>query len=357
MVLLLTTYALSLNGCASMGQESDRSARQFYLKSEPITWDYTPQGRNVVADRPFSEDEAIFTVASKERIGSRYAKCVYRAYTDSSFSSPIAQPDYMGFLGPTLHSVVGEQVEVLLRNDCSIPTSFHVHGWDYDKSSEGAPYADGEASNGGDSVAPGESYLYKFAVPDRSGPGPMEGSSTSWMYHSHVDEAADVYAGLSGFLVVTRQGMANLDGSPKDVDQEVFSLFEVVDETASQYLQENLNRAKISRIDDPAKFHESNLKHSINGYLYGNGPQVQIKVGTKVRWTVMSMGNEVDLHTPHWHGMTAVVNGMRTDVVSLLPAEMSIADITPDEVGTWLYHCHVNDHLAAGMVTTVKVTP
>ena len=35
----------------------------------------------------------------------------------------------------------------------------------------------------------------------------------------------------------------------------------------------------------------------------------------------MSMGTEVDLHTPHWHGNTVTVNGMRMDVVSLLPGD------------------------------------
>jgi len=27
----------------------------------------------------------------------------------------------------------------------------------------------------------------------------------------------------------------------------------------------------------------------------------------------------------------------------------------PDDVGTWMYHCHVNDHLDAGMTTTFTV--
>jgi hephaestin len=46
---------------------------------------------------------------------------------------------------------------------------------------------------------------------------------------------------------------------------------------------------------------------------------------------------------------------MRTDVVSLMPAQMITADMTPDDVGTWLYHCHVNDHILAGMITRYQV--
>jgi hephaestin len=70
----------------------------------------------------------------------------------------------------------------------------------------------------------------------------------------------------------------------------------------------------------------------------------------------MSMGTEVDLRTPHWHGNTVVVMATRMDVVSLLPASMLVADMVPDNPGIWLFHCHVNDHLTAGMMTRYRVT-
>jgi manganese oxidase len=89
--------------------------------------------------------------------------------------------------------------------------------------------------------------------------------------------------------------------------------------------------------------------HTINGYVYGNGPGFEATLGERVRWYLMGLGTEVDLHTPHWHGATATVMGMRTDVVSLLPGSMTIADTTPDQAGIWLFHCHVNDHISAGM--------
>jgi hephaestin len=95
--------------------------------------------------------------------------------------------------------------------------------------------------------------------------------------------------------------------------------------------------------------------HSINGYVYGNGPMITMRKGQHVRWYVMSMGTEVDLHTPHWHGNTVTVGGMRTDTVSLLPATMVVADMVPDNVGIWLFHCHVNDHITAGMLSRYQV--
>ena len=104
-------------------------------------------------------------------------------------------------------------------------------------------------------------------------------------------------------------------------------------------------------------FEESNLMHSINGYVYGNMPMMTMKKGEHVRWYVMGMGTEVDLHTPHWHGNTVVINGMRTDVAELLPMSMKVADMVPDDPGIWLYHCHVNDHIKAGMITRYRVLP
>ena len=47
--------------------------------------------------------------------------------------------------------------------------------------------------------------------------------------------------------------------------------------------------------------------------------------------------------------------GMRTDMVDMLPGDMMVSDMTPDDVGTWLFHCHVNDHILAGMQTRYKV--
>jgi FtsP/CotA-like multicopper oxidase with cupredoxin domain len=256
-------------------------------------------------------------------------------------------------LGPVLRAEVGDTIQVTFRNTCSFPTSMHPHGVRYDKASEGASYQGGTTDA---SVPTGKVVRYTWHADERSGPGPMEGSTAMWMYHSHVDEVADVYAGLTGFLVVTARGKANPDGSPKDVDREVFSLFEVQDENQSPLLDLNVRRFTKAPVDTSDEaFGESNLLHAINGYVYGNGPVVQLRKGERVRWYLMGMGTEVDLHTPHWHGNTVLVNGMRTDVANLLPASMVTADMRPDAVGTWLFHCHVGDHITAGMQARYQV--
>lgn len=203
----------------------------------------------------------------------------------------------------------------------------------------------------------GGRHTYVWEVPERAGPGPHDGSSVMWMYHSHTDEVADTYAGLMGPIEVTRCGMARADGSPRDVDREFFVLFAVMNENNSPFLEQNLHRFATAPYPSPddEEFQESNLMHSMNGYVFGNMPMPVMHKGEHVRWYVMSMGTEVDLHTPHWHGNDVTVGGMRMDVVSLLPADMVVADMVPDNPGIWLFHCHVNDHIRAGMQARYRV--
>jgi hephaestin len=183
-----------------------------------------------------------------------------------------------------------------------------------------------------------------------------------WMYHSHTDEVGDTYSGLMGPVIVTARGQAKPDGTPLGVDREIVSVFQVSDENQSLDMPRNLATLSAPPPPGDEEFGESNLMHNINGYVYGNQPLgkaagegMTIRLGQHVRWYLMSMGTEVDLHTPHWHGNTVVANGMRTDFVSLLPAQMITADMPPDDPGIWLFHCHVNDHIIAGMLTRYRV--
>src|SRR5437870_4561433 len=47
----------------------------------------------------------------------------------------------------------------------------------------------------------------------------------------------------------------------------------------------------------------------------------------------------------------------RTDVVELLPATMKTADMIADNPGTWLFHCHVAEHMTEGMFAKMVVNP
>jgi FtsP/CotA-like multicopper oxidase with cupredoxin domain len=302
---------------------------------------------------------------TQDRIGKVYLKAQYREYTDGTFTTlkPISDKwKHLGILGPVIHAEVGDTIKVVFKNNARFPYSIHPHGVFYQKDSEGALYNDKvqDSDKKGDAVPPGGNYTYVWQVPERAGPGPHDPSSIVWMYHSHIDEVSDTYAGLVGPIIITRHGEANPDGTPKGIDQEFVTMFSIFDESRSPYLDYNIktfpqNSSSVN-VDDP-DFQESNKKHSINGYIFGNIPGLVMKANTHVRWYVVGMGTETDLHTPHWHGNTLLMDGMRTDMVELLPMSMKTLDMYPDNSGTWLYHCHVNDHIQAGMLALYTVTP
>jgi FtsP/CotA-like multicopper oxidase with cupredoxin domain len=357
---VITAFAAALTITVGRGagehHHGANRTRTFYIAADEVAWDYAPRHRNTITGQPFGPTENVFVKRGTDRIGSVYRKSLYRQYTDATFTKRVAPTPatvHLGFLGPTIHAEVGDTIRVVFRNNTRYPANMHPHGVFYDKASEGAPYADGTSGKdrADDRVAPGGMHTYIWNVPERAGPASHDDSSVAWMYHGHVDEPADTYSGLMGTIVVTRAGEARPDGTPRDINREFVATYWVVDENQSHYLARNVRRytsrpRSVDVADDG--FIESNLMHSINGYVYGNGPPFRMREGERVRWYVMAMGSEVDLHTPHWHGNT-VTMPMRTDVVSLLPASMVTADMRPDDRGIWLFHCHVGDHITAGM--------
>lgn len=54
---------------------------------------------------------------------------------------------------------------------------------------------------------------------------------------------------------------------------------------------------------------EGNLKHSINGFIYCNLPNVAFKSGATVRWLLVAYGTEGDMHSPYFMGQTTQVCG------------------------------------------------
>ena len=363
----LTFAVLGLLSFAASAAE-----RVYYIAADEVVWDFAPSyPNNPITGVPFTSEEAVYLREAKHRIGRRYLKAIYRAYTDASFANlkprdPVEES--LGILGQTIHAEVGDTIKVLFRNNTRFPIGIHPHGVFYDKASEGASYVTAAAGHeydpgalpkAGAHVMPNEQYTYYWAVPERAGPGPSDPDSVVWLYHAHDHEGIDIYAGLLGAIIVTRAGAAKPDGTPQGVDREFITLFMIFDEKLSPYLDVNIERfagaPKTVRKANDA-FKESNKKHTINGLLYGNLNGLTMRRGEHVRWYLIGLGNENDIHTAHWHGNTALRRGSRTDTVELFPATTEVVDMRPDNVGTWLFHCHVTDHMAGGMMTRYQVS-
>ena len=129
-------------------------------------------------------------------------------------------------------------------------------------------------------------------------------------------------------------------------------------------LDPTLNATTLSALSMDEGFKESNQMHAINGYVYGNlnGDRgLAMTEGEVVRWHVMGLGNQEDIHTPHWHGQALLLGSgavaQRVDVVNILPATQLTLQARMENVGTWLYHCHVNHHIHAGIAALYTVAP
>ena len=339
------TLALIGGAALMMGAMQDAAAmtRNYYVAAEDVVWDYAPSNRNLM----HCHDPAGCPVPAPWTNSHIFNKTRYIEYTDASFLQKKPQPEWLGVLGPIIRAEEGDTVVVRFCNK-SAKGSFgmHPHGFRYTKNNEGAHYQGvngGQAAGTGSQVAPGACFTYSWVADQDSAPAAGDPSSKAWWYHSHIDEPAETNLGLLGPIIITRKGMAKADGSPMDVDKEFVTAFFIFNELPDKR--------------DP----EPGLMHSINGYIFGNLKGLVMKNGDKVRWHTMGMGNEVDNHTAHWHGKTVTVGAgqaaRRTDVVELLPASMVTADMNADNLGEWAYHCHVADHIDAGMMTTFQILP
>ena len=337
--------------------------RNYYIAADDVTWDYVPGNRDGIAGEPANATG--FFKGSKpdelvpKPVSTKYLKTLYREYTDGTFQTLKPRPaewQHLGFLGPVIHAEVGDMIKIVFRNNGDHPYSIHPHGVFYNKDSEGALYQDGTSGKdkADDGVPPGGTHTYTWEVPERSGPGPMDSSSVMWMYHSHVNEVKDPNTGLMGAMIVTARGKAKPDGSPKDVDRELIVMFSQIHEEDNWYFLKNVKVADKPMPPPPGlsqNFYPYFVTFSINGFAHGSMPldALTVRKSERVRWYAMSSTNDFDFHTPHWHGNVVTVNGMRTDVAFMGPMQMVTADMTPDNEGTWLLHCHVSFHNTAGM--------
>jgi FtsP/CotA-like multicopper oxidase with cupredoxin domain len=353
--------------------------RTYYVAADEVEWDYAPSGRDMSMDMPFDPIAQGFTDPGPHQIGRVNKKAVYHEYTDATFTQikpRAAEDQYLGILGPIIRGEVGDTLRIVFKNNATHPYGMHPHGVLYQKDSEGADYNDSTVGPDKEDgcVAPGATHTYTWQALDRSGPGPNDPSSIFWLYHSHCDELRDVASGLFGMIVISRRGMALPDGRPKDVDHEFATMFIAINENESWYLDDNIkehtsdpkgvNKAEFGLLTATGiagtvantGFVFTNVKWSINGYIYGNTPMMTMKKGDRVRWYVATLGDFNNAHTPHWHGNTVLVAGQRTDVLVVTSAQMITADMVPDAPGIWLYHCHISDHMLAGMMARYQVT-
>jgi manganese oxidase len=333
-------------------------SRNYFIAAEPVQWRFMPKGGDPVAHSPVPE----------RFLTNQAMKLRYVQYTDEKFNVLANHPEHLGILGPVLRAKTGEFIVIKFLNRTERPLSMHPHGVKYDKDSEGASYFPERGM--GAAVAPGASFTYVWHADAAAGPSAHEPSTKAWLYHSHVLADEEINLGLLGFILVTDPERARPDGTPIDVDRELATAFIIFDESP----REDEDWFSVPLPPDPVQWSnflhhrfletvseiqktELGARHSVNGRIFGNLSGLEMIEGERVRWYLFALGSEQDLHTAHWHGARVTFNGRMTDVVELLPGSMEVTDVTADNPGNWLFHCHVADHMMEGMYAPFIVYP
>jgi FtsP/CotA-like multicopper oxidase with cupredoxin domain len=281
------------------------AVRHYWVAATPVSWNVIPNGRDAIMGDTYAPSETVFPTI------------VYRRYTRGwkrqiSNATPRSEPR-TSIPGPLIHARVGDRIVVHFKNLDTVfdqPHSMHFHGVEYRPSSDGA-YVPGFSGRDGD-VKPGQTWTYRL----RAG----RHSAGVWPYHDH---SPSMEQSIAGGLFGTLSILGRHDRRP---DREFVVYFE-----------------------DTRGF------KTIDGRAFvGNTPVMKARVGDLVQWDVLALGSEH--HTFHVHGHRWLENAIPRDTKTLGPAESFRIRWREDAPGTWLYHCHVEQHMMHGMIGIYRVS-
>jgi FtsP/CotA-like multicopper oxidase with cupredoxin domain len=301
------TLALLCAGAAALAAAPAASAatRTYWVAATPVTWNMVPNERDAISGTDYFAAQTVLPTVVYRRYTAHWKRPLPNAAPGSSNQDLIP--------GPLLHARVGDRILVHFKNLDTLygqPHSMHFHGVHYRPSSDGA-YLPGFSGRDAD-VKPGQTWTYRLTA--------GSDSAGVWPYHDHsrsMDQS--IAGGMYGMLSI-------LGPHEKAPDRE----FEVVFAPMGQF-------------------------QTIDGRAFvGNTPVFTSYVGQEIQWDVMAMGSEH--HTFHVHGHRWIdPDGTPTDTKTVGPAETFAIRWREEDSGTWLYHCHVEAHMMAGMIGIYRV--
>jgi plastocyanin len=256
---------------------------------------------------------------------------------------PVKVWGYNGqFPGPEIRVREGELVQVTLRNRLPVPTTVHWHGVHLH------PAMDGPAGLNQAAVLPGEDFVYEFIAT----PG-----GSRW-YHSHADPALQVPMGLYGPLIIEPK----VPTRSYTYDREYTLMLGEWD----MELTPGVAAGTDQRGPRDRTLRGGELGADmflVNGHAHGGIAPVVVKEGERVLLRMINAGHMA--HPIHLHGHSfkivatdgnPIPEGMEwtKDTVLIGPAERYDLEFTANNPGVWMFHCHIEHHMANGMMTVLQ---
>jgi FtsP/CotA-like multicopper oxidase with cupredoxin domain len=303
---LATVAALAGAASALLPAAAAHAAvRETWVAAVPVSWNMIPNGRDAIHGTTYDTSETVFPTVVYRRFTRGWKRPLPNAGRGTSNQDLIP--------GPLIRARVGDRLVIHFKNMDTLrrdPHSMHFHGVHYRPSSDGA-YVPGVSGRDAD-VKFGRTWTYRL----RAG----NDSAGTWPYHDHSPSMEDsIGGGMYGMLSI-------LGRHERRADREFVVVFAAM--------------GKFQTIDGRA--------------FVGNSPVFTSKVGQTVQWDVMAMGSEH--HTFHVHGHRwREPDGTPRDTQTVGPAESFRIRWREQDSGTWLYHCHVESHMMAGMIGTYRV--
>ncbi len=236
--------------------------------------------------------------------------------------------------GPMIRVTEGDKVRIILENDLPEATSIHWHGIPVPNEMDGVT-----------AIEPGKSFTYEFTAPPAG----------SFMYHSHVNSDKQLGLGLYAPFIV--------DPKTPPADKPAVDVSWMLSEWRVGADGQTYAAMPMAGVE-PNYF-------TINGKSYPNTQPIEVNKGQRVRVRLANAGQFT--HPMHLHGMNFKIvaydgvplpasQQIVRNTVAVNPGELVDIEFVADNVGTWMFHCHVLHHVTndneepGGLVALVKVT-
>ncbi|XP_006876917.1 PREDICTED: coagulation factor VIII [Chrysochloris asiatica] len=300
--------------------------------------------------------------ALRNRYGSvhvpRFKKVVFQEFTDGSFTQPLYRGElneHLGLLGPYIRAEVEDNIMVTFKNQASRPYSFYSSLISYEEDQRQGTEPRKNV------VKPNEIKTYFWKVQHHMAPTEDEFDCKAWAYFSDVDLEKDLHSGLIGPLLICHTNTLSPAHGRQLTVQEFALFFTIFDETKSWYFTENMERNCKApcniQMEDPSL--KKNLRfHAINGYVMDTLPGLVMAQDQRVRWYLLSMGSNENVHSIHFSGHVFTVRKKeeyKMAVQSLYPGVFETVEMLPSKAGIWRVECLIGEHLQAGMSTLFLV--
>lgn len=232
--------------------------------------------------------------------------------------------------GPWIKVNTGDLVRVELQNDLPMGTDIHWHGVQTPNEMDGvAPITQ-------DLIEAGESFTYEFVAQ----------KSATGMYHAHHHGQMQVPNGMFGVF--------QIDDTPLPLGQTVSGVEIPFEMEISQEIPMVLNDAGV-------------IGYSLNGKSF---PATEPYVADQGDWVQIHYYNEgLQIHPMHLHQFPQLIiakDGIPldqpyyADTINVAPGERYTVLANTTDPGTWVWHCHILNHVEReegmfGMVTAFVV--